>query len=85
MHFSQGKLAVGAALLTRAATLGIEFVHERAERAAEALADARRLDLLKEEEAARVSLVEDDAGREGALPAESTLAVTRDDLARRVC
>ncbi len=67
-----GKLAVGAAVLTRASSVGVEFVRERHTRAAEAAAEARRLGLISAAESARVELRNDDAGREGAIPASTT-------------
>jgi hypothetical protein len=67
-----GKFVLAVAMRSRARSVGIEVVRERAERAATALKEARRAGLLTAAEADRVELLEDDATRPGALSDTTT-------------
>ena len=69
-----GKAVMAVAMLTNASAVGVEYVHERASRAAAALEDALALRLMAPEEAARVSLLERDATQPGALAQATTHA-----------
>ena len=78
-----------AILMPSARSVGVEFVSERARRAAAALADATRNGYLEPQEAERVTLVEDDATRPGALPEDTVWVYLSnlcfaDDLNRKV-
>ena len=70
----EGKAVAAVALLTPARSVGVEIVAERAELARHALADAAAQGLLSEAEAARVTLLHEDATRPGILPETTTYA-----------